>query len=572
MSTHFGESERDLGVYVDLYSANTSDDVMEKAAHGHSQDFRNEIYTRFPSLIPKLCLLDLVFMLPLDGISHSRGYVTSPKPKAVNAYNAIIEQLVVRKKCDIANHPCFRVGLPYAESIPGPQTELELAEFLKALENQSSDSLRVAQRHLVGEIKRNSGSPTLIQAEDTDGWQTRTWSVPRDNAKDMYGGADKDVYKSFTTFLEMLTNKATSFLSSDGSAMAWFYAIPIAWWSRKLKKLGDRFSVEWKPLPGGSLFLGTSTQLNNEQIHFLSSYCADTIGAGYRHNQGREEGQDEGVEKAVMVFGHQIKTLAGGISGHQRKWLFPLSKLEDFQKLELDPPCEVTPVPRLIEALGRTVSFWSLSHSKTALDLPDDFIRTFADIIRQACSFAESMRLASEFARVDMSDPQSLQLLRSRPKVKLELGELEAWFLDSSQFQYVNDDEVVFDRHASNDEQWKQLAGLIRFFAIVIEGAIEYRPEAGNPSLKFKLPSANLGNGRLKIVATNPCRPVERRIDNNSGRYIGMHGGEIRTFICDRYLTSLAPDTPKPQDRIIEYTVELEINKPHWIVRGKCDE
>ena len=119
---------------------------------------------------------------------------------------------------------------------------------------------------------------------------------------------------------------------------------------------------------------------------------------------------------------------------------------------------------------------------------------------------------------------------------------------------------------------WIQLAGLIRFFAIAIEGAIEYAPDFVQPEVEFNVVCSQLEGllgirERLTIVCTNNCKPVSQRRPTDA-RYAGLHGGEIRRFIVSRFLQSLTPLCPKPIDQDTKYSITLEIDKPSWMILG----
>ena len=368
----------------------------------------------------------------------------------------------------------------------------------------------------------------------------------------------------------------------------------------------------------GVFFLGTvdETKVSKRTLAAITKAMAAPIldqmyYGGFQKILAKKVGEDEGVEKAIMAFGHQVKTLTGGISGEQKKWLFPLTALSKFcgsddavietllnGARDKGLTCEVTPVPQLLESLGRSMSFWSMSHSSSALDIPESFFDNFAQLVSKSAEFAHSLRLASEFARKDMSNAGNLARLMRFPKIKIVADDgnsnrqceniaernqiyvvlhgLISWRINREMFRKNGSSDFEMDSH--NKIYWQELAGLIRLFAIIIEGAIEYQPQPDaygktpKAEIVFNVTQASNSGGRIRITARNSCRPMADRQQDPS-RYLGMHGTQIREFLCERFLLTLAPKMPI--DVIEEdtlFTIAFEINEPKWIRVGCSDE
>ena len=575
--------------FSDLSKADggVTDEQRTKAAAAHLNTIVRIVGGMFPEVPASLSFVDFVFFSGLSNQNRkrksvrysktipARGYFAGYSPRSSEAFmDAVREHF--RQGRVIMNHESFLAGFP-AFSKNSPSIESYSASTLASVCREIGTHISEGE---IPDVDFRYVEISFTDAEEnpspatTIGVDCAKWDVVLiDNDVELLReNSESSPAESMKAFASLLWAHRHVFCSASGCHFQHLYFVPISWLDLAFgtSRLSEECSIE--SAHGGAVIIGSAHRLTSPVCGLFSRLLSESVASTFLTSESFTIGASKGIETAIMAFGHQVKTLAAGISGHQKKWLFPVSKLEEFNQLGLEPPCEVTPVPRLFEALGKTISFWSLSHSKTALDLPDDFIHTLADVMRKACSFAESMRLASDFSRIDMSSKENLQQLKTHPKVDLQLEKLETWHLVRSKFQYIDDGDVIFDRHSSIDEQWKELAGLVRIFAIIVEGAIEYKPEGQNPRVCFKLPSTNLKNGRLIIVASNPCLPSDQRIGDGPARYIGMHGKEIRDFICERYLDSLDPQVPPPLDGDEEYAVTFDIKMPNWIEQGLCDE
>jgi hypothetical protein len=344
--------------------------------------------------------------------------------------------------------------------------------------------------------------------------------------------------------------EAGELLSAQNQSLKHLLAIPVG-------SVGPTGSEDFEI--AACVFLGLDCETTPCQVDECARYVLLQLIDNYSMPQSsraaKKSGIGVGVESAVLAFGHQIKTLAAGITGHQKKWLFPCSTLKEFN--DRNRPCELTPVPQLFDALGKTIAFWSLGHKPDSLGIPDEFLSNFLDVMQIACGFAESLHLASTYARVDMSNEDNLAELDAEYKVNLNASSLTAWKIDASAF--ASDDAAQCDDRQSV-LPWHQLAGLIRFFAIAIEGAIEYAPSFAQPNVDFEI---HCNAHRLCITSTNTCKPRSMRRGSDT-RYAGMHGTDIRQFICHRYLESLQP-LSDPIDEDTKYSVSLHIDKPQWL-------
>ena len=398
--------------------------------------------------------------------------------------------------------------------------------------------------------------------------------------------------------------KNNELLSLRGSPPKHILAFPVG-----IKDSTENYNIS------SCVFLGIDCSANEEMVKNIARHIALSMvqmhGLSRAYKYGFDKGEDKGHEHSIMAFGHQVKTLTGGISGEQKKWLFPLTALSKFcgsddavietllnGARDKGLLCEVTPVPQLLESLGRSMSFWSLSHSRSALDIPDMFFDNFAQLVSKSAEFAHSLRLASEFARKDMSNNGNLLRLTRFPKIKIVADDgnsnrqcekiaernqiyvvihgLMSWRINGDMFRKNGSSD--FEMDSRNMIFWQELAGLIRLFAIIIEGAIEYRPQrdadgkAPKAEIVFNVTQASHSGGRIRITASNSCQPMADRQQDPS-RYLGMHGTQIREFLCNRFLQTLAPKMPI--DVIEEdtlYTIALEINEPKWIRLGCSDE
>ena len=167
-----------------------------------------------------------------------------------------------------------------------------------------------------------------------------------------------------------------------------------------------------------------------------------------------------------------------------------------------------------------------------------------------------------------MSNQENLNSLADEFEVLMKADQLRSWLITDSVFP-VNEpmySELSDDRATTTP--WNQLAGLIRFFAIAIEGAIEYAPAFAQPEVTFMVQETQ---ERLRITCGNRCKPLpERR--RTDARYAGMHGWEIRRFIYERFLGTLQPNVPEPIDSDTSFSIELQIDKPKWLYKVKRND
>jgi hypothetical protein len=347
--------------------------------------------------------------------------------------------------------------------------------------------------------------------------------------------------------------KNNELLSLRGCSPKHLLAIPLG-----IKDSNENYNIS------ACVFLGIDLTANEEMVKSIARDIVLSIvqmhGLPRAYRYGFDKGEHVGHEHSIMAFGHQVKTLAAGISGEQKKWIFPIDQLTSFVEQKIE--CAVTPVPNLLEALGKTIAFWSLEHDADSIGVAEKFPQNFLDIIEICRDFAQSIRLASSYSRKDMSDDYNLRELSLEADVKIEGNEvLELWTIDASKFQPKQGLKSDVSDDADEIASWIQLAGLIRFFAIALEGAIEYAPDLAQPFVSFQLHKQS--NNRLNITCTNICKPEKQRRKTDS-RYAGMHGLQIRQFIATKFLQSLNPYLPYPQDSDEKYSIAIELDLPPW--------
>ena len=501
-----------------------------------------DLLQQFPRFEPHLCYADiavivrpqqtayLFYSFELDGSSASEVFGT---------YQKFLQQLVYKEKRSLLDHAVFQAGIPddiqTAAGIDVLKDFPKCGEFLDVCSREDPSTAFEGTRKL--QLKYATVSEGLSAARKLPK------ELPLDKCVEAYAAG--------------VFSKASVIRDRRGCPVHRVLCIPVNTWMLEYDRPSPNFV--------GGIFIGLSRDAQDKSFHFVNAlkrFVYETIGLSYKIDSSIATG----IEKAIMAFGHQMKTLAAGISGNQKKWLFPRERLDSFDKREI--LCEVTPVPRLLDALGDTIAFWSLDHEKGVLGISEERpVNSLSDAIEISRRFAQSIRLASSYARVDMSSDDNLNELAGEFEVSMKADPLRSWVtrdLLSSAAKPANSDP-------SDDTDrvlpWIQLAGLVRFFAIVIEGAIEYAPIFEQPKVDFCVAERDK---RLSITCTNTCIPKDDR-RRTDARYSGMHGSEIRDFICNRFLRSLSPRCPKPDDQNTRFSITLEIDQPSWVYEVKRD-
>jgi len=558
--------------FSDLAKSNngTLDDLRVQAARANFSTIVKNLQDKYPKLPASLCFVDFIFFLGMSNETRQRKQLNASKTIPATGYfagcsegSSDVFMTAVREHFKsggvIMNHEGFLAGFPSFSENSAP-LESYSKEVLASVcdgvaKNTFPDSIPDVDFHYVE-----------IAFPDVEGEKTNDVIGEVDASTWDYCLIDSDVElldrsmetgpaESMKEFASRLWKDRDRFNSHSGYHLQYIYFLPMCWF--EISFAGDKVSEKLtaSPAHGGAVIVGSAHRLANEHCGAVCELFSKSVASTFVTSESLEKGAIQGLGAAIMAFGHQIKTLAAGITGHQKKWLFPASSLERFK--DLDRPCEVTPVPELFDALGKTIKFWSLGHKPDSLGIPDEFIDTLADVMQAACGFAESLRLASAYARVDMSNEVNLAALRSEYKVNLNASSLASWKIDASAFSF-DDRPISYNRPSYLP--WHQLAGLIRFFAIAIEGAIEYAPAFEQPNVDFQV---HQNSHRIIITSTNTCKPTLKR-NASDARYAGMHGTDILHFICRRFLSSLHPVTV-PLDRNTNYSVSLQIDKPTWL-------
>lgn len=591
-----------------------------------------------------LCFVDITHQDLHQGDKDLSWVVAAPTYSGIDAYERIIKGFGDKSHgYRIGNHPVVKALLPQVTSVSSvsendlavlpsgmpvfrvPETDADLSELFAFVRSNRHHS--IWQIELVdclhAELPRalNESGPfeTELSALAFSAEETKFSKLAQSEIGSEEPPPLSRLWKEFSEEATKVRDHEKRLRSNAGFDLRKLYMVPVY-----LKPYGDQSNFHYAQSVEdldrfriAQIYLGIGWSHDSERIEAEreATLVTENIRSWLLEQSSKERiakfERGVGVEQAIMAFGHQVKTLAGGISGDQKKWLFPLTALSKFcgsddaviETLlngaeDNGLTCEVTPVPQLLESLGRSMSFWSLSHSRNALDIPETFVDNFAQLVSKSAEFAHSLRLASEFARKDMSNAGNLARLTRFPKIKIVADDgnsnrqceniaernqiyvvlhgLMSWRINGDMFRKNGSSDFEMDPH--NKIFWQELAGLIRLFAIIIEGAIEYRPrrdadgKTPKAEIVFNVTQASKGGGRIRITARNSCRPMADRQQDGS-RYLGMHGTQIREFLCDRFLGTLAPKMPIDViDDDTCYTIALDINEPKWIRVGCGDE
>ncbi|MCM2374650.1 hypothetical protein [Aporhodopirellula aestuarii] len=456
---------------------------------------------------------------------------------------------LVESGSDIAGHPVFQVGLPHDNS-NAPSTEDELEQFQESLKTTAE----ISQRYLagtVGEENRLHASGAAYQ-EPRSEWCTRTWEVPRSNAQNQYGGRGKRIENSFATLVDKLGSKASSLTSMRGEPVKFFYAIPIAWWSLSLeeKPKWQASTSAWEASPGGGLFFGSSRELTSEEARFLASYCADSVGAGYRHVQALEQGERTGAEAAVDVFAHQVRTLAGKVSNG---WLVNSEDWNALEKPDGFRGDKVIPLPQLYEAVSSVLTLWSMSiepdhlfprqvreQSASNESVCNERLIRFPpenvhDIARYAMFHARQSVLVGRCENLKLSNPESLRAawrqVNRGTNIAIEfLSDERSCLIDKDHF----DDKFRLDKDDPvSIARFSELSGVMRLMTVLFENFLQ----STNQEDKIKIHAiadTELGGITLTLSFANPRGRVFERISKAS--HVGARSRSVIRFIAEKFL------------------------------------
>jgi hypothetical protein len=521
-----------------------SGELIDRFKERHLRRFAN-LLQEFPRFEQHLCYADiavlvrpqqtayLFYSFELDGSSASGVF---------EGYQKFLQQLVYKERRSLLDHTVFQAGMP---------DDIQTAAGIDAL-NEFPNGGKFLDVCL-----REDPSPA---SEGARKLQLRYATVSEGSSAARKFPKDLPLENCVRAYAAGVFSKASLIRDRQGRPVHRVLCIPVNTWTLKYDRPSPNFI--------GGIFIGLSRDAQDNSFHFVNAlkrFVYETIGLSYKIDSSI----GAGVEKAIMVFGHQMKTLAAGISGHQKKWVFPRERLSSFDDRKIE--CAVTPVPNLLEALGKTISFWTLEHDAESIGVSAQRpVQNLFDIIQISREFAQSIRLASLYARKDMSNDFNLGELSQEFEVKVAGAEaLRLWRIEKLAFEAKQNRQVVEQNDVDEVLPWIQLAGLIRFFAIVIEGSIEYAPDFEQPSVEFEL--FPLPENRLRITSTNTCKPKKDRRTTDS-RYAGMHGGQIRQFIANKFLQTLNPYLPKPKevmgDGTPKYSIAIELDRPSWAVNG----
>lgn len=285
----------------------------------------------------------------------------------------------------------------------------------------------------------------------------------------------------------------------------------------------------------------------------------------------REEGFQEGVSGAIMAFGHHLKTLAGGISGNQIKWVFPKDYAAKFTELGID--YKVTPVPQLLEALGETIAFWSMNSAPDEMNISTEtLIDSVADIVEISRGFAKSATLAGAYARRDMSNAGSLQGLARNlvDKTQLQLGDLSQWQINKELF--VDDSgygRYPYAQTAANKMNWNQLSGLIRMVTgLITDGTSRFSSEVRDLQPELSISATIVEGNRMKITISSVDAPkaTYRTEERDSlAVKIGMNTTQLLTFLGKKFMPELGLVVHEPVVLDGRYSASIEFDRPKWI-------
>lgn len=180
-----------------------------------------------------------------------------------------------------------------------------------------------------------------------------------------------------------------------------------------------------------------------------------------------------GVEDTVDVLGHQFKKLPLAISGKYPNWLCTPEEFTEFAKNRHADFSNylIAPRPKLLDAFGRLLTFWSFDSDPRALSM-EDVSGDFVELTKLAADFASKCELARNFSQRALNNPRDFDEIDAFPTLSVTVAdESESLRIRASTFYKKGRPSITEE----NKPEWRTLAGLLRLLVIICEGAIQYR-------------------------------------------------------------------------------------------------
>jgi hypothetical protein len=260
-----------------------------------------------------------------------------------------------------------------------------------------------------------------------------------------------------------------------------------------------------------------------------------------------------GTEIPQTAFGHQIK----GLGQFYGCWLKPVA---EFDPLANHGQAKWTPAPYLFEDLGKTLTFWAFGNQSDdlCLDKKEDVPATLLDLIKLGCKFANQKERVKYYARktdvsvlVAAKDYDPIEIVDERASESAQINQRK--------FCSLPTDDV--------NKCWRELAGLCRYLAILMENAYEYRIDKAKSQKVNVL--IQLSEGTVcTIRLENECLSKEIRdiMDHDKRtRYSGARGKELLDFIEESSLSTLKNFKGEPDDRDSKFVFTVTFDLPSWI-------
>lgn len=277
-----------------------------------------------------------------------------------------------------------------------------------------------------------------------------------------------------------------------------------------------------------------------------------------------ELGRGEGTTGARRALAHQLAKVGSRIG----QWLVSPDRWEEIRERLGERSSEVAyriaPVPELFEALGRTLTLWSLTFN------PEDLFpesggeppSTLDALARKALEFAHARVLVRDCAPRSFGNSDSdldevwADLASSRGL--LSTSRLAEWTISRSDFLTTSGTPVGGEAGRSS---WRQLSGFLRLLVVASENYLRH----GDPSLPLKLSIKELASGHLALTATNHEVPIPG--GGSSRDHLGSSGHDVAAYVCRAFLAGLDCTEPIILKESGAYALSCSFKKPAWLHR-----
>ena len=283
----------------------------------------------------------------------------------------------------------------------------------------------------------------------------------------------------------------------------------------------------------------------------------------------RRRAREEGTTQARRSLAHQIKGLSYGVGDSWLvsfdRWSAIKTQYPDRAELAL---AKVAPLPNLYEAVGSTLSLWSLSHRPEDLFPRDaEFPRDLAQLAEQAWNHARNTKLLAACRKFDFENEDIKRVWQCDPVERrtIDVEDLRKWTVDAEPFGIGEKREKFTGIDEINQGAWKKFGGILRVLVIACENFLDH----SNKHAQLKITVRQDTEANLEIVCINATEEPDFK-KSSVALHDGYRGLEVLKFLCKRcFDTEFDPEFDpgslrSPAGRRL-YQLKLPIGRPEWL-------